>query len=50
MSAKRRRWLAEEELRIVSAGLHGDIEMSELRRREGINPTQQQGWEKRLQG
>ena len=30
MSGKRRRWTAEEKLRIVLAGLGGDIEVSEL--------------------
>ena len=48
MSGKRRRWSAEEKLRIVLAGLQGDIEVSELCRREGINPTQYYGWKKQL--
>ena len=48
MSQKRRRWSAEEKLRIVLAGLSGDIEVSELCRREGINPTQYYGWKKQL--
>ena len=46
MSGKRRRWSAEEKLRIVLAGLQNDIEVSELCRREGINPTQYYGWKK----
>ena len=50
MSQKRRRWSAEEKLRIVLAGLSGDIEVSELCRREGINPTQYYGWKKQLTG
>ena len=50
MSAKRRRWSAEEKLRIVLAGVSGDIEVSELCRREGINPTQYYGWKKQLLG
>ena len=48
MGGKRRRWSAEEKLRIVLAGLGGDIEVSELCRREGINPTQYYGWKKQL--
>ena len=48
MSGKRRRWSAEEKLRIVLAGIGGDIEVSELCRREGINPTQYYGWKKQL--
>ena len=47
---KRKRWPAEEKLRIVVAGLEGDIEVSELCRREGINPTQYYGWKKQLLG
>ena len=50
MSQKRRRWSAEEKLRIVLTGLQGDIEVSELCRREGINPTQYYGWKKHLFG
>ncbi len=48
MGSKRRRWTAEQKLRIVVAGLGGDIEVSELCRREGINPTQYYGWKKQL--
>ena len=47
-SRKRRRWTSEEKLRIVVAGLDGTIEISELCRREGINPTQYYGWKKQL--
>ena len=50
MSQKRRRWSAEDKLRIVLAGVQGDIEVSELCRREGINPTQFYGWKKQLMG
>lgn len=45
---KRRRWSAEDKLRIVLAGLEPDVEVSELCRREGINPTQYYGWKKTL--
>jgi transposase len=48
MSGTRRRWSAEEKLRIVLAGMEGGIEVSELCRREGINPTQYYGWKKQL--
>ncbi len=50
MSQRRRRWSAEDKLRIVLAGMSGDIEVSELCRREGINPTQYYGWKKQLLG
>jgi transposase len=50
MSGRRRRWSAEEKLRIVLAGQSGDLEVSELCRREGINPTQYYGWKKQLLG
>jgi transposase len=46
--SKRRNWSAKEKLRIVLAGLDGTIEVSELCRREGINPTQYYGWKKQL--
>ena len=48
MSETRRRWTAEEKLRIVLLGVGGQIEISELCRREGINPTQYYGWKKQL--
>jgi len=48
MSSKRRKWSAEDKLRIVLAGVSGDIEVSELCRREGINPTQFYGWKKQV--
>lgn len=47
---KRRNWTASEKLRIVLAGLDGSVEISELCRREGINPTQYYGWKKQLLG
>lgn len=47
---QRRRWTSEEKLRIVLSGLDGSIEISELCRREGINPTQYYGWKKQLLG
>jgi transposase len=45
---KRRRWTASEKLRVLLAGLDGSVEISELCRREGINPTQYYGWKKQL--
>ena len=47
---KRRRWTASEKLRIVLAGLDGSIQLSELCRQEGINPTQYYSWKKQLVG
>lgn len=47
---KRRTWSASEKLRIVLVGLDGSVEISELCRREGINPTQYYGWKKQLLG
>jgi transposase-like protein len=46
---KRRSWSAAEKLRIVLLGMDGTVEISELCRREGINPTQYYGWKKQLQ-
>ena len=45
---RRRKWTAEEKLRIVLAGMEPGVEVSELCRREGINPTQYYGWKKQL--
>jgi transposase len=45
---KRRRRTAAEKLRIVLAGMQGGVEISELCRREGINPTMYYGWRKKL--
>ncbi len=45
---KRRRWTASEKLRIVLAGMQDEVEISELCRREGINPTMYYGWRKKL--
>src|SRR3972149_2732317 len=45
---KRRRRTAVEKLRVVLSGLDGSVEISELCRREGINPTQYYGWKKQL--
>lgn len=45
---KRKRWSAEDKLRIVLAGIESGTEISELCRREGINPTQYYAWKKTL--
>lgn len=47
---KRRRWGAADKLRIVLAGMQGDVEVSDLCRREGINPVQFYAWKKHLLG
>jgi len=47
-NGKRRQWKAAEKLRIVLAGMQPNVEVSELCRREGINPTQYYGWKKQL--
>ncbi len=45
---KRRKWPATEKLRIVLAGMQADVEVSELCRREGLNPTMYYGWKNKL--
>ena len=45
---KRRKWTAAEKLRIVMAGIQKDVDIAELCRLEGINPTQYYGWKKQL--
>jgi transposase len=47
-NGKRRKWKAADKLRIVLAGMQPNVEISELCRREGINPTQYYGWKKQL--
>ena len=47
-TSKRKKWPAAEKLRIVLAGMQPNVEVSELCRREGINPTQYYGWRKQL--
>jgi transposase-like protein len=47
-NGKRRKWTAADKLRIVLAGMQPNVEVSELCRREGINPTQYYGWKKQL--
>jgi transposase len=49
-NGKRRQWRPWEKLRIVLAGMQGDVEVSELCRREGLNPVQFYAWKKRLLG
>ena len=48
-NGKRRKWAAADKLRIVLAGMQPNVEVSDLCRREGINPTQYYGWKKQLQ-
>jgi len=45
---RRRKWTAQEKLRIVLEGMQGGVEVSDRCRREGINPTQYYGWKKQL--
>ena len=47
-NGKRRRWTAAEKLRIVLAGMQPGVEVTELCRREGLNPTLYYGWKKKL--
>ena len=44
--ATRRKFSAEEKIRIVLEGLRGEIPVSELARREGIAPTVYYRWSK----
>src|SRR5258707_13603213 len=46
----RRKWSAEEKLRIVLAGMQPGVEVSDLCRREGLNPVQYYAWKKQLLG
>lgn len=46
----RRKWSAAEKLRIVLAGMQPGVEVSDLCRREGLNPVQFYAWRKQLLG
>src|SRR5262249_32978761 len=43
-NGKRKRWGAAEKLRIVLAGMEPGVEISDLCRREGVNPTMYYQW------
>jgi len=45
---KRRPWTAAEKMRIVMTGMQANVDVAELCRREGINPTQYYGWRRQL--
>ena len=45
---KRRTWKAAEKLRIVLAGMEPGVQVSELCRREGIQPAQYHAWKSQL--
>lgn len=45
---KRRKWTANEKLRIVLTCMQPGVEVSEVCRREGISPTMYYTWKKRL--
>ena len=45
---KRRKWTAAEKLRIVLTCMQPGVEVSEVCRREGINPTMYYTWRKKL--
>jgi len=47
---KRRKWSAADKLRIVLAGLQSGVEISDLCRREGLNPVLYYAWKKQLLG
>ena len=48
--SKRRKWSADEKLRIVLAGMQPGVEVSDLCRQEGINPTMYYYWRNKLLG
>ena len=44
----KRKWSAEEKLRIVLTGMQPGVEVADLCRREGLNPTMYYLWKKQL--
>ena len=49
-NGKRRQWGASDKLRIVLAGMEPNVEVSDLCRREGLNPVQVYAWKKQHLG
>lgn len=49
-NGQRRSWSPAEKMRIVLAGMQAGVEVSDLCRREGINPVQYYAWKKQLLG
>ena len=49
-NGKRRKWSAADKLRIVLAGMQPGVEVSDLCRREGLNPVLYYAWKKHLLG
>jgi len=49
-NGKRRKWSAADKLRIVLAGMQPGVEVSDLCRREGLNPVLYYAWKKQLLG
>ena len=47
-NGKRRKWSASDKLRIVLAGMQPGVEISDLCRREGLNPVLYYAWKKQL--
>ena len=49
-SGHRKRWIAAKKLRIVLLGMEPGLEVSEVCRREGLNPTMYYQWKRTLLG
>src|SRR5438093_5898197 len=49
-NGKRKRWSAAEKLRIGLGGIEPGAEISDLCRREGVNPTMYYQWKRQLLG
>ncbi len=47
---RKRKWKAQDKLRIVLLCMQPGVEVSEVCRREGINPTQFYTWKKKVVG
>ena len=44
----RRKWTAQQKMRIVLEAMQSQVKLSEICRREGLNPTQVHQWRKQL--
>jgi transposase len=49
-NGKRKRWSSAEKMRIVLLGMEPGVEVSDVCRREGLNPTMYYQWKRTLLG
>lgn len=48
--SSRKKWTSAEKLRVVLAGMDASVDVSDVCRREGVNPSQYYSWKRQLLG